>query len=363
MKQIKLYNLHIGEKRPPEEFSNHPVGPFTVKVVDDYENRIKKLYKKPTKTTDILGINTIYEPESPSGWAVTAIAEYDEKSIISEKSILCREDIWDGGLWDLCTILTFLTGRRVVSEKDHRERYNPTVYGERSCIGIETLRAAAIAWNNRHNLKSKKIVYSLLSLNEALSHDTVQAIAAFNNTALNIILDQEVGEKDKIDKKIKTQLKDKINEVIEKFDLLTSKQKKAYSALIGAKVDQGTNSLFEKLENLLLQYEIIKEPIETDIKNRIRYINSARNKLTHAGELPDLKKGLTQEQSDNYSLNIISGIVPDLCRLIIGRHFGFTRHTAGSLCQQVINFQKFFEKGIWNDWKLEEQSFDEYWYE
>ena len=200
------------------------------------------------------------------------------------------------------------------------------------------MRAAAIAWNNRHNLKSKKIVYSLLSLNEALSHDTVQAIAAFNNTALNIILDQEVGEKDKIDKKIKTQLKDKINEVIEKFDLLTSKQKKAYSALIGAKVDQGTNSLFEKLENLLLQYEIIKEPIETDIKNRIRYINSARNKLTHAGELPDLKKGLTQEQSDNYSLNIISGIVPDLCRLIIGRHFGFTRHTAGlclSLCQQV----------------------------
>ena len=32
MKQIKLYNLHIGEQQPPEEFSNHPVGPFTVKT-------------------------------------------------------------------------------------------------------------------------------------------------------------------------------------------------------------------------------------------------------------------------------------------------------------------------------------------
>lgn len=362
MKQIKLYNLHIGEQRPTEVFSNHSVGPFTVKVVDDYENRIKKLYKKPTKTTDILGISTTYEPESPGGWAVTAIAEYDEKSIRSEKSILCREDIPDGGLWDLCTILTFLTGRRVVTEKDHRERYDPTVYGERSCRDIETLRAAAIAWNNRHNLKSKKIVYSLLSLNEALSHDTVQVIAAFNNTALNITLDQEAEEKDKIDETIKTQLKDKIDEVIEKFDLLTPKQKEAYSALIGAKVDQGTDSLFEKLENLLLQYEIIKEPIEADVKDRIRYINSVRNKLTHAGKLPRLK-GLSQEQSDNYSLNIISGIVPDLCRLIIGRHLGFTQHTAGSSCQHVIHFQKFFEMGIWHDWKLEEQSFEEYWYE
>ena len=355
MKQIKLYNLHIGEQRPPEVFSNHSIGPFTVKVVDDYENRIKKLYKRPTKTVDIFGITSpIYEPESPGGWAVTAIAEYDEKSIGSEKSILCREDSSDGGLWDLCTILTFLTGRRVVTEKDHRERYDPTVYGEHSCLDRETLRAAAIAWNNRHNLKSKKIVYSLLSLNEALSHDTVQVIAAFNNTALNIILDQEAAEKDKIDETIKTQLKDKIDEVIEKFDLLTPKQKEAYSALIGAKVDQGTDSLFEKLENLLLQYKIIKEPIEADVKDRIRYINSVRNKLTHAGKLPRLK-GLTQEQSDNYSLNIISGIVPDLCRLIIGRHLGFTHH--------VIHFQKFFEKGIWNDWKLEEQSFDEYWYE
>ncbi len=359
MKKVELYNLHIGNPRPSGNLSNGSIGPFTVKVVDDYENQIKKLPKKPSKTTSSLTGNVTYEPGSPGGWAVTAIAEFDEKSK-NEKSILLRKDDSDNGLWDLCEILTFLTGRRVVT-KENRDRYNPNIYGERTCVEAETLIAASIAWNNRHNLKDNEIVYSLLYINEISSQNSVQ-IMALCNTSLNIILDKLVDEKDKVNKRTRKILKSDIDKVIFGSNLLTTEQKKSYSALIGGRIGQGTSSLFDKLKDLLVQYEIVDEPLDTAVEKRMKYINTVRNRLTHSGELPYLKR-LTPEQSDRYSINIVGGIVPELCRLVIGRQFGFTTRTAGSLCQYVDDFQRFFKDGIWRDWELEEQSFEDYFYE
>ena len=365
MRKIELYNLHIGSPRPSGNLSNGLIGPFTVKVVDDYEDQIEKLSKKPSKTTDLFTGDVTYKPGSPGGWTVTAVAEFDENSE-NEKSILLRKEDSDNGLWDLCEILTFLTGRRVVTEES-RDRYNPNMYGERACIDAETLKAASIAWNNRQTLKDKKIVYSLLYFNEILSQNSVQFMALCN-TSLNIILDELVDEKDKVDKRTRKSLKADIDKVIFESDLLTTEQKKAYSNLIGGKIGQGTSSLVGKLKDLLVQYEIVEEPSDVEepsntvVEKRIKYINAVRNRLTHAGKLPDLK-GLTPEQSDRYSINIVGGIVPELCRLVIGRQFGFTKTTAGSLCQYTDTLQKFFEDGIWNDWKLEEQNFEEYFYE
>lgn len=359
MKKIELYNLHIGSPRPGGNLSNGPIGPFTVKVVDDYEDQIEKLSKKPSKTTDLLTGDVAYKPGSPGEWTVTATAEFDESSE-NEKSILLRKDDSDNGLWDLCEILTFLTGRRVATE-ENRDRYNPNMYGERACIDVETLKAASIAWNNRQILKNKKIVYSLLYFNEILNQNSVQFMALCN-TSLNIILDELVDEKDKVDKRTRKSLKADIDKVIFGSNLLTTEQKKAYSDLIGGKIGQGTSSLVGKLKDLLVQYEIVENPSDTAVEKRIKYINAVRNRLTHSGKLPDLK-GLTSEQSDRYSINIVGGIVPELCRLVIGRQFGFTKTTAGSLCQYTDTLQKFFEDGIWNDWKLEEQSFEEYFYE
>ena len=313
MKRIELYNLHIGSTSPSSRLSNLSIGPFTVKVVDDYENKIKDLYEKRKKITDILGKNAIYKPASPGGWAVTAIVEFDEKSI-NEKSILLRnedpDDNSDNGLWDLCAILTFLTGRRVVT-KEYKKRYNPTIYGDCACVDAETLRAASIAWESRQILKDKKIIYSLLCYNESLSQNFVQILAALYNCSLNIILDKLIVDSNSIDRGTKKNLKAGIKEVIYSSDALTQKQKEAYSALINGKIDQGTNSLVDKLKNLLIQYKIIEEPLDEVVKNRIRYVSFVRNKLTHAGELPTLK-GLNQDQSDRYSFNIIGGIVPEL---------------------------------------------------
>ena len=52
--------------------------------------------------------------------------------------------------------------------------------------------------------------------------------------------------------------------------------------------------------------------------------------------------------------------VPELCRLVIGRLFGFTPNTAGSLSQNTEDLKQFFINGVWRDWRLEEQSFEEF---
>ena len=360
MKKIELYNLHIGPMRPTGKLSNYPIGPFTVKIVDDYEDQIEKLSKKALKKEDILG-DVTYELRSPGGWAVTAIAEFDEKD--NEKSILLREDDSDNGLWDLCEILTFLTGRRVVT-KESRERYNPNIYGERACIDVETLKAASIAWNNRHNLKDQKIIYSLIYFNEALGQNSLNIIAPLYNTSLNIILDESFDEKIKLNKRVKKRLKGDIDKVIYEYDSLTLQQKEAYSNSISDKINYGiSSSLVDKLKKLLIQYRIIKEPLDDDeVVKRVRYISTVRNVLIHAGKLPNFKD-LTVEQSERYATNIVGGIIPELCRLVIGRQFGFTTRTAGSLCQYVDDLQRFFKDGIWRDWELEEQSFEDYFYE
>jgi len=114
MDPVPLYNLDLGKTHPGKRFGNVRVGPFVVKVVDDYETQVGKIPHTGSRTdsfdTETGKPTTTFREASGSGWHVTAIATPDEGT--DERSILCKPPADDGGAWDLCTILTFLTGRR-----------------------------------------------------------------------------------------------------------------------------------------------------------------------------------------------------------------------------------------------------------
>ena len=339
--------MHIGCARPPDEWSLSTIGPFTVKLVDAYKCKVARLYQRKSR------VDGQIRQQRGGGWQVTATAEYDENSS-PENSILLRRNGSDYGLWDLCTILTFLTGRRVVSA-EYRDMYSPDMHWERACLDVETLRAASIAWCHRAKLADNGLVWALLYYNEALSHNSVPVLAALYTTSLDLIQNVSTEGESGVDKQSKKELRDRISKVICACEFLEDEHKHAYKARIGGTIFYGINSPRDRLEKFLVQYGIIEEPIGKNVKDRIGYINSVRNKLLHAGQMPYLGKSrLTQQQSDHYSISIVGGVIPALCRLAIGRQFGFKKNTAGSLCQQICDLTKFFNEGIWRGHRLEE---------
>ena len=361
MTVFELYNLYIGDTLPDKKWSSCDIGPFQVEMVSNYDEVVKKLYHPAKKI--VIGLDnekTSYIEESKGEWVITAIANLSN-SENTTKSILARYEIDDNGLWDLCTILTFLTGRPVVTS-ECLERYVLKSSCARACIDIETLIAAKLAWEHRSNLVSQELVYALLLYNEAITQGLIQILSYCYNTSLNILLDETNSKMHEVSSDIRQNLKKEIIKVIDSCNGLDITQKSAYNGLLSAKIDQGIESLHDKLQRMLLEEGIISdEDCAGDVINRIKYVNIVRNKFTHTGRFPKLK-GLVQEQSDRYVSNIVAGVVPELCRLRLGSKLGFNRKSAGSLSQQVRDLTAFFYNGEWRGWKLETESFDDWFY-
>ena len=149
MKTLDLFNLYMGESRPGPSWSEREIGCLTVRLADDYDVKVSKLFQPLREIISEAGLQIL--PERKGTWQATATMSWDGPE---EKSILLNEPADDGGQWDLCHLLTFLTGRHVATA-EYRERFSPHGYGDYAVAQIDTLRAAALAWQNRANLVPK----------------------------------------------------------------------------------------------------------------------------------------------------------------------------------------------------------------
>ena len=99
MPPIPLFNLDLGDKHPGERFGNIRVGPFVVRVVDDYEDQIRKIHHSASRTdsfdSETGKATTSFHEASGSGWHVTATATSDEGG--AEQSVMCDPPAPDGG--------------------------------------------------------------------------------------------------------------------------------------------------------------------------------------------------------------------------------------------------------------------------
>jgi hypothetical protein len=127
MPTVSLFNLYLGSELPPQDYTSAKIGPFTVRLVPEYKERVQLLPHYAYKRTGydfaegVLTKQVSFVDKRSGGWAVTAEAEFDAGSTTS---VLCRGQNNDHGVWDLCELLTFITGRRVAME-DQLERYSP----------------------------------------------------------------------------------------------------------------------------------------------------------------------------------------------------------------------------------------------
>ena len=340
MKTLDLFNLYMGESRPGPSWSEREIGCLTVRLADDYDVKVSKLSQPQRQIISKAGLQIL--PERKGTWQATATVSWNGSG---EKSILLDEPADDGGQWDLCHLLTFLTGRHVATA-EYRERFSPHGYGDYAVAQIDTLRAAALAWQNRNCLVAKNLHRALLLYNEAMNAAPLQSRAVLYCTALNIILDQHHTTYQKVDKRTRKKLKTE----------LQSDQAERYKRMLHSQVNDGPTlsfTLSDKLFSLLQSLEIIDTPPTPDQKTRVQYVNKVRNVLTHTGRIPKLT-GLDDEQSGNHTANIVAAIIPEIIRIVIGHHLGFRPGGTGSHCIIKDDVIDFFQNGVFRDMRFVE---------
>ena len=340
MKTLDLFNLYMGESRPGPSWSEGNIGYLTVRLADDYDVKVSKLSQPQRQIISEAGLQTL--PARKGTWQATATVSWSRSK---EKSILLDETADDGGQWDLCHLLTFLTGRQVATA-EYRERFSPHGYGDYAVALSETLRVTALAWQNRANLVPNNLHRALLLYNKAMNAAPLQSRAALYCTALNIILDQHHTTYQKVDKRTRKKLKTE----------LQSDQAERYKRMLHSQVNDGPTlsfTLSDKLVSLLQSLEIIDTPPTPDQKTRAQHIIEARNALTHTGRIPKLT-GLDDEQSGNYTAKIVDRVIPEIIRIVIGNHLGFRPGGTGSYCVVKGDVIDFFQNGVFRDMRFVE---------
>jgi Protein of unknown function (DUF2934) len=170
---IGIFNLYLGETAPQERYSVVSIGPYHVSLIDEYNDVVKQIEQRAKYVFEMPGqkegaIQPVQSIARKRGsWSLTAIAIPDD-SVADTHSILLPNLLADGGLYDLCEILTFLTGRRVTISAA-TEINNPNTIADCACLPIETLHAAQQMWNARQQLVRKKLAPAMVSCNLALN--------------------------------------------------------------------------------------------------------------------------------------------------------------------------------------------------
>lgn len=375
--EFDLYNLYVGPERPPEALCHRQVGPFEVRLVANYQEAVKQVYQPAYSNVSLQW--TRIEPQPPGldpstiagsavqtvthvdemrgSWVVTAKATLSQPS--SEQSVLARLPTDDNGIWDLCELLTFITGRRVLTN-ELLDRFDPNRAGEPVGVLAEALFAASAAWEHRNSLAERGLAYALLSHDSAIEYKFLQPKAAQYNTALNVIIDKwPLPKLPKVATEVREALVRAVESAVASCEGLSDEQRKCYTALLRARVMDGPYSMLDRLILLLRDLGIVLPDDGEAVLTRVRYLNTVRNRLTHSGEMP-LLKGMTQEQSDRYTVNIIGGVLQELDQLAIGRVLGFTLGGAGSRSQDTTDLRRFFAEGVWHNHPIELKDFQEW---
>lgn len=354
-----ILNLDVGPTDPGLADRTAKFGSIDLRLVSDYPSVVRHLASStrftigwaPTESSPILRRTVLPPSETPPIWIQTAEVRLDNAS--GQESILSRNPLSDGGVWDVTQILTFLTGRRVTTSL-FRDRYNPGSVGDRACSTEATLRMATWLWDRREALRKASLVYAFILYNGRTESRLLHEIAANTNTAINILIDKLSPVQSDLPASTRSELKKAVLQTIDSAKGLAEPELRAYKAIIGARIDQGPVSLHDGLLLLLKRLNILEPFPKPGELSRVAYINTARNRITHSGQLP-LLRGLDQEQSDRYIMTIVAGVLPAIIRAAIWSVAG-----VDGMCEQwhaleLRELKRFFSCGEWQSWKLEEQ--------
>ncbi len=358
-----LYNLDIGESTCIEHISPFTVGPFRVSLIPEYKEARLSLPKQEQREEwiDDQGKKRARIASGElGGWNITATASLFDAP---EKSFLAYKELEDNGVWDLCEVLTFLTGRRVSCEPYLTDFH----VGQLGYLGTPVLETtefiahASTAWNSRHEFESQGLGYALFAYNEGLAQNNLHIMTYLFNLSLEILMKANKTETGSVlSTELKNMLKEKTSEIILTLDLC-EELREALNGKLRNAIDEGPSTAVSRLKNLLRTIGVIEAKPNTEVSNRVQFINRVRNLLIHTGKVPNLK-GHTQDESERITGAIVTGIVPNICRISLATQLGYDPNDHRKLRQFHQELCVFFEHGTWREWNFS-QDFSDWFYE
>lgn len=328
-RRIELQNLSVGpalENVVRPQLEAVKIGPFSIRFVDDYEAQHRHLSAKVQVRSSMKfsgGMLEVSEDEMPPrhaiGWVTTAVAEHDGTPGI--ESVFAETPIKDDGVWDLCELLTLVTGRRVTCP-EYNERHGVAYrhIGRSAKVPLQSLHVAAAAWPGRENILACGMEMAIPSHNQAVS-DMIQTQASHYTTALDIVCakypaqSQAGKDETNVSDDLKTAIKEKVTLAVNACDGLSDAQKESFVNILCARVQQGSSKGFVgKLQDVLVDLGAIVEKPPKEVIARVKFIDTVRNTIIHNGRLPRPGKDETRHQLGQRVTYIVYTILPEINR-------------------------------------------------
>ena len=142
--------------------------------------------------------------------------------------------IKDDGIWDLCELLTLVTGRRVTCP-EYSERHGVAYrrIGRNAKVPLQSLHVVAAAWLGRPNVLACGMEMAIPSHNQAVS-DLIQTQASHYTTALDIVCakypaqSQAGKDETNVSDELKAAIKEKVTLAVNSCDVLSHAQKESF---------------------------------------------------------------------------------------------------------------------------------------
>lgn len=340
MATFELQNLYVGDNLPHHilrQIENARIGPFTIQLGHNYNTQVSNLSQPGQFHSNWnwarggpIEIEEFRISARPAqGWVTTAVATRDDT--VDDRSLLAESPINDGGLWDLCELLTLFSGRRVTSPC-YSERYGAAYryVGRGMKLHLLTLHATAHAWDGRSQFSRLEMEMALPSHNQAV-YDMIQTQVSHYTTALDIICAKyepsgttAVGNT-AIAKNVRRELKDAVEAAVRVCGGLTDDQKDSFIRVLNARIDQGlAKGFLAKLKDLLQDLGAVDDPLTSEANARIRLLDSLRNSVIHTGRLPRPEAGESREDLGRRMAWIASQVLPEINEQAFYRVLGFS---------------------------------------
>lgn len=273
----ELMNLDLGANPPERLFA---IGPYAVRLVDNYEVLQANLSSaRNVKQTPIFNEggeewNTVVTEPKVGSNAVTAIVECTDEP----DAFLTNGE--EKGIWDLCLILSYLSGRNIFLPKDER-RYTHINHGFSVVPLWQIPKAAEVAWQNRKTFSSESEMRPLWYILRMNSSSDAEIKLLLGCVSLEIIqtLEKEITAEPKSDEL--EELLQTLKDEIERSNL----EKDLKDRLKGTVGKWGSASSTQAFKSLLIKYGLIQADISGLPLKRVDGINRMRNGVVHKGEV------------------------------------------------------------------------------
>lgn len=339
MNTYELLNLDLGT-HPPAEFR---VGPFTLRPLDDYAD-VRTAIPQLGRTEVTWEFN-----REGSGRTETEIPPHFGEPVVTAIATCRAEDETpailvyekpETAIWDLCHLLSFLSGHRVFIPEDKRRFFHQkTAQGAVQATEIPAAAASSWAQLGQFGTLRRKLAFWLVVQAKTTSEAEIRAI--MSSVALECLMrDQEFQNVTEVPEGLEDLLDD-VRRVIDASAVDVDTKARLKSAVGGWGKASLVQSLIAMLDHLGLAPDD-RSDLQT---KRIKFINACRNRLVHGGDLPLPDWIDDRDQARSVSIWFAAHFLPALVEECINNFLGITQLNWPT--EHTARLKEFLTEGTW----------------